>query len=76
MAGHVLTTQMQLDAFLKEHEVYDFTAADFEQDRETPCQLRKRDAQHSNDSRIVVVADISPTISFLRAHSAESRRSG
>jgi hypothetical protein len=26
---------MQVDAFLKEHEVYDFTAADFEQDRET-----------------------------------------
>jgi hypothetical protein len=39
-------TRMQLDAFLKEHEVYDFTAADFEQDRETLCQLRKRDAQH------------------------------
>ena len=46
MAGHVLTARMQLDAFLKEHEVYDFTAADFEQDRDTPCQLRKRDAQH------------------------------
>jgi hypothetical protein len=46
MAGHVLTTRMQLDAFLKEHEVYDFTAADFEQDHETLCQLRKRDAQH------------------------------
>src|SRR5450631_4458415 len=27
-------TRMQVDAFLKEHEVYDFTAADFEQDRE------------------------------------------
>src|ERR1035441_10719347 len=24
-------TRMQVDAFLKEHEVYDFTAADFEQ---------------------------------------------
>ena len=24
-----------MDAFLKEHEVYDFTAADFEQDRDT-----------------------------------------
>jgi hypothetical protein len=44
MAGHLLTTRMQPD--LKEHEVYDFTAADFEQDRETLCQLRKRDAQH------------------------------
>ncbi len=38
-------TRMQLDAFLKEHEVYDFTAADFEQDRETLCHLRKKDAQ-------------------------------
>ena len=28
-------TRMQVDAFLKEHEIYDFTAADFEQDRET-----------------------------------------
>ena len=38
-------TRMQVDAFLKEHEVYDFTAADFEQDRETLCQLRAREAQ-------------------------------
>ena len=38
-------TRMQLDAFLKEHEVYDFTAADFEQDRETLCHLRKKDTQ-------------------------------
>jgi hypothetical protein len=37
---------MQLDAFLKEHEVYDFTAADFEQDRETLRQIRARGAQH------------------------------
>jgi hypothetical protein len=36
---------MQVDAFLKEHEVYDFTAADFEQDRETLRQLRAREAQ-------------------------------
>src|SRR5439155_22285260 len=28
-------TRMQVDAFLKEHEVYDFTAAEFEQDGET-----------------------------------------
>jgi uncharacterized protein UPF0175 len=33
-------TRMQVDAFLKEHEVYDFTAADFEQDREALRQLR------------------------------------
>jgi hypothetical protein len=38
-------TRMQLDAFLKEHEVYDFTAADFEQDRETLRQIRAREAQ-------------------------------
>jgi hypothetical protein len=25
-------TRMQVDAFLKEHEIYDYTAADFEQD--------------------------------------------
>jgi hypothetical protein len=39
-------TRMQVDAFLKEHEVYDFTAADFERDRETLRQLRAREAQH------------------------------
>jgi hypothetical protein len=38
-------TRMQVDAFLKEHEVYDFTAADFEQDRETLRELRVREAQ-------------------------------
>jgi Uncharacterised protein family (UPF0175) len=38
-------TRMQVDAFLKEHEVYDFTAADFEQDWETLRQLRAREAQ-------------------------------
>lgn len=38
-------TRMQVDAFLKEHEVYDYSAADFEQDRETLRELRKREAQ-------------------------------
>jgi hypothetical protein len=38
-------TRTQVDAFLKEHEVYDFTAADFEQDRKTLRQLRARKAQ-------------------------------
>jgi len=38
-------TRMQVDAFLKEHEVYDFTAADFEQDRETLRQLRVREVR-------------------------------
>jgi hypothetical protein len=36
---------MQVDTFLKEHEVYDYTAADFEQDRETLRQLRISEAQ-------------------------------
>jgi Uncharacterised protein family (UPF0175) len=35
-------TRMQLDAFLKKHEVYDFTLADFNQDRETLRQIRAR----------------------------------
>ena len=39
-------TRMQVDAFLKEHEVYDFSAADFEKDRETLRQIRAREAQH------------------------------
>jgi hypothetical protein len=37
-------TRMQVDAFLKEHEVDDFTATDFEQDSETLRQLRARKA--------------------------------
>jgi hypothetical protein len=37
-------SRMQVDLFLKEHEVYDFTAEDFEQDRETLRQLRARGA--------------------------------
>jgi hypothetical protein len=35
-------TRMQVDAFLKKHEVYDFTLADFNQDRETLRQIRAR----------------------------------
>ena len=38
-------TRMQVDPFLKEHEVFDFTAADFEQDRETLRQLRATEPQ-------------------------------
>jgi hypothetical protein len=38
-------TRMQVDAFLKEHEIYDYTAADFEQDRETLRQLRLSETQ-------------------------------
>jgi len=39
-------TRMQVDAFLKEHKVYDLTAADFEKDHETLRELRTREAQH------------------------------
>jgi hypothetical protein len=38
-------TRMHVDAFLKEYEVYDLTAADLEQDRDTLRQLRVREAQ-------------------------------
>jgi hypothetical protein len=37
-------THLQADAFLKEHEVYDFTVADFKQDCETLRQVRAREA--------------------------------
>ena len=35
-------TRMQVDTFLKEHDVYDLTAADFDQDRETLRELRTK----------------------------------
>ena len=35
-------TRMQVDAFLKEHEIFDYSAADFEQDCETLRELRMR----------------------------------
>ena len=38
-------TGIQVDAFLKEHEVHDYTAADFERDRETLREVRAREAQ-------------------------------
>ena len=38
-------TRIQVDAFLKEHEIFDFSAADFEQDRETLRELRMREAR-------------------------------
>ena len=37
-------TRMQVDDFLKQHEIYDYTVADFVQDRETLRRLRKREA--------------------------------
>ena len=41
----VFETQMQVDGFLKEHEIFDYSAADFEQDRETLRELRMREAR-------------------------------
>ena len=38
-------TRMQVDAFLNEHEIYDYSVADFEQDRETLRKLRMGDSQ-------------------------------
>ena len=39
----VFETQMQVDAFLKEHEIFDYSAADFEHDRETLRGLRMKE---------------------------------
>jgi len=38
-------TRMQVDAFLKKHEIFDYSAADFEQDRETLRELRMKEAR-------------------------------
>ena len=38
-------TRLQVDAFLKEHEIFDYSAADFEQDRETLRDFRMREAR-------------------------------
>jgi hypothetical protein len=38
-------TRIQVDDSLKEHELYDFTVADFEQDCETLRQVRASEAQ-------------------------------
>jgi hypothetical protein len=35
--------RMELDDFLKEHEIFDYSAADYEQDRETLRELRMRE---------------------------------
>ena len=39
-------TRIQLDAFLKNHEIYGYTASDFEHDREILRQLRMRESPH------------------------------
>jgi len=41
----VFETRMQVDALLKEHEIFDYSAADFELDRETLGELRMREAR-------------------------------
>ena len=41
----VFETRMQVDAFLKEHEIFDYSAADFQQDRETLRELRMREVR-------------------------------
>jgi hypothetical protein len=38
-------TRVQVDAFLKQHAIYDFTAEDFGHDRETLRRLRAREAR-------------------------------
>ncbi|MDP8982836.1 MAG: UPF0175 family protein [Acidobacteriota bacterium] len=38
-------TRMQVETFLKEHEIYDYSAADFEQDRETLREIRMRESR-------------------------------
>jgi hypothetical protein len=40
----VFETRLQIDAFLKDHEIYDYSASDFEHDRETLRELRMREA--------------------------------
>jgi hypothetical protein len=36
---------MEVDAFLKEHQIFDYSAADFEQDRETLRGIRMTEAR-------------------------------
>jgi len=38
-------TRMEVDAFLKNHELFDYSVADFGQDRETLRELRLREAR-------------------------------
>jgi Uncharacterised protein family (UPF0175) len=39
----VFETRMEVDAILKEHEIFDYSAADFENDRETLRGLRMKE---------------------------------
>jgi hypothetical protein len=70
--GSLVSRRGCLDAFLKEHEVYDFTCSGLEQDRETLSSGREMLSTETTLA-IVGVADISSTLGFRRAHSAESR---
>jgi len=38
-------TRMQVDAFLKEHEIFDYSAANFEEDTKTLRELRMRESR-------------------------------
>ena len=38
-------TRMEVDAFLKEHEIFDYSAADFEEDRKTLRDLPMKEAR-------------------------------
>ena len=38
-------TRIEVDAFLKKHEIIDYSATDFGQDRETLRELRMREAR-------------------------------
>jgi hypothetical protein len=67
---------MQVDAFLKEHEIFDYSAADFEQDRETLRELRMREVRpfESNwaSSIVLPIKELLPSrhISFSAATSS------
>ena len=41
----VFETGMQVDALLKEHEIIDYSVADFERDRETLRELQMREVR-------------------------------
>jgi hypothetical protein len=41
----VFEMQMEVDAFLKEHKIFDYSAADFERDRKILRELRMREAR-------------------------------
>ena len=53
---------MQVDAFLKEHAICDYTAADFERDRETLRQLRMSEA-HPSHSHTWISQKVWPSLS-------------